>query len=99
MTVNRLRVELPLRVDEAQGERASRRRADGKRAIEARPAAGMAGGLGARRLDHEPDGILVAIGAHLDHALRVAALLALAPQAAARARPVMRLARLDGAGE
>src|SRR5262245_260882 len=59
----------------------------------------MAGGLGPRRLDHKPDGVLVAIGTNLDHALRVAALLAFAPQASARARPVMRLARLDGAGE
>src|SRR5262245_65175651 len=98
MTVNRLRVELPLRVDETQRQRASRRGADGKRAIKARPSARMAGGLGACRLDHEPDGVLVAIGPHLYHALRIAALLALAPQASARARPVMRLARLDGAG-
>src|SRR5262245_27461521 len=99
MTVNRLRVEWPLGVHEAQGEGAALRFADGKRAIEARPATGMAGSIGACRLDHEPDGVLVAIGAQLDHALRVAALLAFAPQAPARARPVMRLARLDGAGE
>ena len=43
--------------------------------------------------------VLVAVGAQLDHALRVAARLALAPELAARARPVMRLSGLDGEGE
>jgi hypothetical protein len=59
----------------------------------------MAGRIRPFRLDHEPDRVLVAIGAHFDDTLGVAAFLAFAPKTSARARPVMRFPRLDGAGE
>src|SRR3990172_9574910 len=99
MTVDGFRVELSLRVDEAERHAAARGGTERDHPIEAGSAPGVAGGLDARRLDLQPDRILVAVGAHLDDALRVPALLALAPEAAARPRPIMRLARLDGAGK
>src|SRR6185369_6042150 len=99
MTVNGLWIELSLCVDEAQRHTAAGSGAQGDRSVEAALAPGMAGGVFALLFDLQPDGILVAVDAHLHHALGVAALLALAPQPAARARPVMRFARLDGTGQ
>ena len=52
------------------------------RAIEARAAAGMAAAAVAADADLEPDGVLVAVDAHLDDALDLAAGGALAPQLA-----------------
>src|SRR5580704_12575470 len=60
--------------------------AERHRAIEARAAAGVAGRD--RLFDLDPDGVLVAIDAHLDDALNVARGLALLPQRAARAAVV-----------
>src|SRR3989304_6716883 len=99
MTVNGLRVELPLRVDEAERPAAARGGTERDHPIEAGSAPGWAGGLDARRLDLQPDRVLVAVGAHLDDALRVPALLALAPEAAARPRPIMCFPRFDGSGK
>ena len=60
-------------------------------AEEAALAAGVAGDA-ADLLDHEQDRVAVAIEPDLAHALHVARRFALAPQLAARARPVVRLA-------
>src|SRR4029078_9715305 len=99
MTVNVLWIELSLCVDEAQRHTAAAGSAQRDRPVEAALAPGMTGGVLALLLDLQPERVLVSVDAHLHHALGVAALLALAPQLAARARPVMRFARLDGAGE
>src|ERR1700742_4357887 len=63
-------------------------------AVKARAAAGVAGG--ADLLDPDPDRVLVAVQAHLDHALGVAGGLALAPQRIARAAEVPGVAAFDG---
>src|SRR5579885_2214748 len=100
MTVNGFRIEAPLAVNQAQCNAVlADWFAQGDGAIEAGPPPGVAAGLRAGQLDFEQEGVLVAVGAKLDHTLGVAAGLALAPQLAARARPVMGFARLDGAGE
>src|SRR5215470_14461505 len=65
-------------------------------AIEARAPAGMAG-AGALLLDLDPDRVLVAVNAHLEDALGVAGLLALAPQLLARAAEVPGVTGCDGA--
>src|SRR5690349_5856208 len=62
---------------------------------EAAAPAGVAGHA-AHRLHLQHDGVAVAVEADLAHALHVARGLALLPQRAARARPVHRLAALDG---
>ena len=49
----------------------------------------MAGRVGAGDLDLQPHHVLVAVGAHFLHRLRVARRFALHPQLAARARPVV----------
>src|SRR5262245_66240238 len=72
--------------------------AERHRAIEAGAPAGVAG-AGAGLLDLDPYGVLVAIDAHLGHALDVARCLALAPQCLPRAAEVPSLASLDGAGQ
>src|SRR6516162_5350192 len=99
MTIDLVWVELALRVDETQRKTGAPCATHGKRAIEARPAAGVAASLGASNLDFQPDRILVAVRTQLYDPLSIPADLALSPQAATRARPVMRLARLDGAGK
>src|SRR3712207_1426498 len=68
-------------------------------AVETRAAAGVAAAAVAADAHLEPDGVLVAVDAHLDHALDLAAGGALAPQLPARARPVPGLAGVDGPGE
>ena len=89
-------VEL-LRIDKGE-RRASSALADGNGAIEAGLAAGVTAGPGAAHLHLQPERILVAIRAHLDHAHGVAALLALAPKALSRSRPDLRFPGLDRAG-
>src|SRR5690242_14425223 len=54
-------------------------------------------GAGAGLLDLDPDRVLVAVDAHLGHTLHMAGALALAPELAARAAVVPRLAALDRA--
>src|SRR6516162_5836738 len=61
-------------------------------------APGMTGDS-ARLFNGEQDRVVVAVEAHLAHALHVPGRLALAPKAAARARPVVRFACLHGARE
>src|SRR5262249_45225847 len=67
-------------------------------AIEARAPAGVAG-TGTVLLDLDPDRILIAIDAHLDNALSVAGLLALAPELLARAAVVPGVAGCNRLGE
>src|SRR6185312_12752719 len=98
MTVDLGWIELPLGVDEAERHSAAGRGAKRHGAVETTLAPSVAGSVAAL-LDLEPNGILVAVRAHLDDALDVAALLALPPQPVARTRPVIRLSRLDGAGQ
>src|SRR6516225_11429663 len=66
------------------------RRAKGHRAIETGAAPRMAGA--GDLFDLDPDGILVAIDAHLDHALRMSGGLALFPQRLARSAEIPNLA-------
>ena len=77
---------------------AVRRLAERNATIEAGAPPGVAR-AGAALLDLHPHGILIAVDAHLDDALRVAGGLALAPERAARAAVVPGLAALDGARE
>src|SRR5262245_51301305 len=56
-------------------------------------------GDSAALLDLEQNHVLVAVESYLPHRLDVARLLAFLPQAAARARPVVRLARRHRLGE
>ena len=63
-------------------------------AIEAGTPAGVTGGAGL--LDPDPDRILIAIGAHLHHALDMARGLALAPQRVAGAAEVPGFSTGDG---
>src|SRR5450759_731032 len=83
LPVDRLRIEHLIRIHERQS-----RPALGSRhlAIEARAAAGVARGAGL--LDQDPDRVLIAIQAHLDHALDMAGGLALSPQRIAGAAEV-----------
>src|SRR5581483_10019387 len=100
MTVNAFWIEVPLGVDHAQPNAPlADWFANRNSAIEAGPPPRVATGLRSRHLDLEQEGVLVAVGAKLDHALGIAARLALAPQLAARARPVVRFAGLDGERE
>src|SRR5580692_5730438 len=89
--IRRLRIEHALI---AEFERHRPRFVERHRAIKARAAAGVAGA--GDLLDLDPDSILVAVDAHLDDALGVAARLALLPQRAARAAEIPRLASGDG---
>src|SRR5450755_61902 len=71
---------------------------------ETRVAAGVAGDRRLARglaglLDLQQHDVVVAVEAQLPHLLDVAALLALLPEAPARAAPVVRLAELGGLGE
>src|SRR5262249_44953893 len=70
------------------------RRAKGHRAVETGAAPGMTGA--GDLFDLDPHGILVAIDAHLDHALRMAGGLALFPQRLARSAEIPRLAGCNG---
>src|SRR5829696_7426202 len=72
---------------------------DRDRPVEAGAAAGMAAAAVAADPDLEPKGVLVAVDAHLDDGLGLAAGGALAPQLAPQARPIPRLAGLNGSGE
>src|SRR5262245_25646284 len=85
LPVHRLRVERPLRVAEFKRDRAGL--AERHRAIEAGAPAGMAGPR-PHLLDLDPDRVLIAVDAHLDHALHVAGALPLAPERPARAAEV-----------
>src|SRR5690606_13913019 len=65
---------------------------------EATVATGVAGDA-ADLFDLEQHHVVVAVDAHVEHALRVAGLLALVPQLPARARPIHGLAQFGGARE
>src|SRR5262249_17715622 len=95
VAIHRLRIERLLAV-ERQRHRAVL--AERHHPIEARAPAGVAG-AGAVLLDLDPDRVLVAVDAHLDDALGVAGLLALAPELAARAAEVPGITRCNGARE
>ena len=63
--------------------------------VEAGAPAGVAGGVMAGDLDLQPDGILIAVGAHFVDRLQIARGLALLPEAFARAAVIMGNAGLD----
>ena len=77
------RGEQPVRLDERQFRPAL---ASPDLSVEARATAGVAGRTGL--LDPDPDGILIAIHPHLDHALPMTGGFAFAPQRIARAAEV-----------
>src|SRR5262245_29804830 len=91
--VHVLRVERALRVAELERDRAGL--AERHRAVEAGAPAGMAGPR-PRLLDLDPDRVLIAVDAHLHHALHVAGALALAPERPPRAAEVPGLPGRDG---
>ena len=84
------RIELPVRIDERQ-PRATIGRIDPP--VEARPPASVTGGAGL--LDPDPDRVLIAIQAHLDHALGLTGRLTFSPQRIARTAEVPGLAARD----
>src|ERR1700674_1246143 len=67
--------------------------------VEARAAAGMAGGAGARDVNLHDEGVLIAVDQEVDNLEAVAGRRAFLPQLLARARPEPGGALLDGAGE
>src|SRR5262245_32094644 len=88
--VHCIRIEQPFGVDKDKARTALTRL---DLAIEARFASGVAGR--ADLLDADPDRVLVAIHAHLDHALGLTRGLTLSPQRPARAAVVPGLPALD----
>jgi hypothetical protein len=89
----RFRVEGLFRVAEFETDRAFLAERD--RPVEARASPGAAS-AGALLFDAEPKRVLIAVNAQLDHALAMIGLLALFPQAFARAAVIPCLAALDG---
>src|SRR4051812_16489737 len=85
------RIEQAVRVDKGQADLAA---PAFHLAVEAGASAGVAGR--AHLLDADPDRVLVAVGAHLDHALGLAGALALPPQRVARAAEVPGFTGGDG---
>src|SRR3954452_5548210 len=91
LLVHRVRIEQSVRIDEDEPGAAV---FGLDLAVEAGPAAGVT--RRADLLDAEPDRILIAIGADLDHALGLTRGLTFSPQGIARAAEVPGLAGRDG---
>src|SRR5947209_14974778 len=94
MTIDRARIVRLLGIAEFQ-RGSARFFADRDRTIKARAPPGVAR-PGTRLFDFDPDRVLIAVDAHLDHALDVAGSLAFAPEAITRAAVIPGVAALDG---
>src|SRR5215204_867690 len=92
--IDRRWIEPLVAVAELERDRAATAKRHG--AVKARAASGVAGAFSGL-LDLDPDGVLIAVEPHLDHALGVARGLTLLPQPRPRAAVIPGRARLDGA--
>src|SRR5215204_7231098 len=92
--VNGRGIKCSILFDECERHRRAYCLPQGHGAIETGAPAGVTGPCPAL-IDLDPDGVLVAVDAHLDHALRVAGSRAFAPQFSARTAEVPGLAGLD----